>query len=59
MNQNGEKKPLDEALRRFIDDLRGARFFGVVELHFQDGHLLRVKKQEVFQPADLMQLTSK
>jgi len=47
-------KAVDEALQRFVEDLKGSRFFGIAELHFQDGHLVRVKKQEVFEPKDLI-----
>lgn len=59
MNQNLDTKDLDDALQTFLTDLRAAGFFGVVELHFQEGHLVRVKKQEVFQPKELLLLTSK
>jgi len=48
------EQAVDEALRRFFADLRSSRFFGIVELHFQAGRLVRVKKQEVFEPKDLI-----
>lgn len=59
MSPNQDSKDLDDALQRFLTDLRADGFFGIVELHYQEGHLVRVKKQEVFQPKELLQLTSK
>lgn len=53
-NQDQSASELDEAIQRFLGELHDARFFGVVELHYQDGNLVRVKKQEVFQPKDLL-----
>ena len=49
---------LDEVLWRFVTSLQKGRFFGVAELHFQDGQLMRVKKQEVFLPKDLNRLAA-
>ena len=46
----------EHALMRGMQESGG---FGVLELHYQDGHLVRVKKQEVLQPKDLLKLTSK
>jgi hypothetical protein len=53
-NQDQKVGELDEAIQRFLDELHYTRFFGIVELHYQDGNLVRVKKQEVFQPKDLL-----
>lgn len=49
---------LDEALWKFVTSLQNGHFFGVAELHFQDGQLMRVKKQEVFLPKDLNRLAA-
>jgi len=59
MSQVRVSENVDVALREFIENLRDNHFFGIVEIHFHDGHLVRVKKQEVFQPNDLLLLTSK
>ncbi len=53
-SQDQNVKALDEAIQTFLRDLHDARFFGIVEIHYQDGNLVRVKKQEVFQPKDLL-----
>lgn len=44
----------DDALWRFLVDLKVNRFFGTAELQFQAGRLMRVKKQEVLEPKDLI-----
>jgi flavin-binding protein dodecin len=53
-SQESNTTALDEAIQTFLRDLHDARFFGIVELHYQDGNVVRVKKQEVFQPKDLL-----
>jgi hypothetical protein len=51
-----EIEPLDEGLAKLHARHTRERFFGVVELHYQDGQIVRVKRQEVLLPKDLMRL---
>ncbi len=39
-----------EGIEKFIVNLSRDRFYGVVELQFQDGELILVRKQETFKP---------
>lgn len=48
----------DDALRFFLDAQKLGKLFGVVELHFQDGRIIRVKKQETLMPSELNRLTA-
>lgn len=58
MPETREPDILDEALWRFVAKLQKDEFFGVAELHFQEGLIVRVKKQEVFLPKDLNRLAA-
>jgi hypothetical protein len=50
---------LDEALHDFMLHLQKNRFFGVIELHYQDGQLMRIKREEVMTKRDLLRLNLK
>jgi hypothetical protein len=50
---------LNDALWKFLMDIQKNNFFGIVEFHFQNGKIVRVKKQEVFEPKDLLSITVK
>jgi hypothetical protein len=56
MPQSELVEPMDEALARLHARSKRERFFGVVELHYQDGQIARVKRQEVYLPKDLLRL---
>ncbi len=58
MAEPREPEILDEVLWMFVTQLRKGRFFGITELHWQDGQVVRVKKQEVFLPKDLNRLAA-
>lgn len=45
---------LNEAITDYLERLCQTNFFGIVELHFQDGKLVRLKKHEVLEPKDLI-----
>lgn len=45
---------LKEAMIDFLDSISKDKFFGIVEFHFQDGKLVRIKKHEVLEPKDLI-----
>lgn len=47
---------LNDALWKFLMDIQKDNFFGIVEFHFQNGRIVRVKKQEVFEPKDLIRI---
>ncbi|MBI4369256.1 MAG: hypothetical protein HY547_03390 [Elusimicrobia bacterium] len=49
---------IDDAFWKFVQSLKSGRFFGVAEIHFQDGQIVRVRKQEVYLPKDLLRLNS-
>lgn len=49
---------VDGALLKFVQRLQRDRFFGIAELHFQDGEIVRVKRQEVVLPKDLLRLAA-
>jgi len=49
---------LDDAFWRFMFSLQKSRFFGIVEIHFRDGQIVKIKKQEVFVPKDLLRITA-
>lgn len=49
---------LDEALWMFVTQIQKSRFFGITEIHWHDGQVVRVKKQEVFLPKDLNRLAA-
>ena len=55
---SNEHECLDGALLRFVAKLQKERFFGIAELHFQDGQIVRVKTQEVVLPKDLLRLAA-
>ena len=57
MNPQAIENDLGAAFK-FVEELQKRSFFGVVELHFAEGKIVRVKKQEVFLPKDLVRLTS-
>ena len=35
---------LDDAFWRFMFSLQKSRFFGIVEIHFRDGQIVKIKK---------------
>jgi len=58
MDEPREPEILDEALWRFVTQLQRGGFYGMAEIHFQEGRIVRVKKQEVFLPKDLNRLAA-
>lgn len=58
MPEPREPEILDESLWRFVTQLQKDEFYGVAELHFHEGRVVRVKKQEVFLPKDLNRLAA-
>ena len=43
-----------ELIVELLCSLRQDHFFGIVELHFQKGDIIRVKKQENYEPKDFV-----
>ena len=59
MTQDQESETdLEDALWKYLSKLREGRCYGIAELHYQDGRIVRVKKQEVVLPKDLLSLAS-
>ena len=58
MDEPREPEILDEALWRFVTQIQKGRFFGITELHWHDGQVVRIKKQEVLLPKDLNRLAA-
>lgn len=56
MATEAREKALDDALWKFHQRNKKERFFGVAELHYQGGQIVRVKKQETFTPQDLQRI---
>lgn len=56
--KGGIEDDLEEALWRYLSRLRRERYFGVTELHFHDGRVVRVKAQTVLEPKDLLRLAA-
>ena len=54
--KESREQALDEALWKFHQRNKQERFFGIVELHYQGGQIVRVKKQETFTPQDLQRI---
>lgn len=49
---------VDDELLKFIVALQKGEFYGLVELHFSKGQVMRVRKQETFLGKDLSRLTA-
>lgn len=49
---------IDEAVCKFIINHQRNRFFGKLELHFKDGQIVCMRKEEVLQRKDLLRLTA-
>jgi ribonuclease BN (tRNA processing enzyme) len=43
-----------ELIVELLSHLRKDHFFGIVELHFQKGEIVRAKKQENYEPKDFV-----
>lgn len=56
MMPQSQIEPIDDALGKLHARHKRERFFGIVELHYTDGQIVRIKKQEVLLPKDLMRL---
>lgn len=41
-------------LEKFVLNLSKERFYGILELQFQDGEIILVRKQETFKPSFLV-----
>lgn len=48
-----------EGLEKFVLNLSNERFYGVLELQFQDGELILIRKQESFKPSFLVVVEQK
>jgi len=48
-----------EGLEKFVLNLSKDRFFGIVELQFQDGEIILVRKQETIKPSFLIVVEQK
>jgi len=47
---------VDEAMSAFFAKLKKRDFYGIVEFHFMEGHVVRVKKTESFEPKEFSRL---
>jgi hypothetical protein len=56
-----DEKPMtsEKVLNALAAKLQGERFFGIVEVHFQDGRVVRVRKMETFEPREFERMTAK
>ena len=54
--KEAREQALAEALWEFHQRNKQERFFGIAELHYQGGQIVRVKKQETFTPQDLLRI---
>ncbi len=45
---------LNQAVTEFLSELTENNFFGIIELHYQNGRIVRLKKHEVLEPKDLI-----
>jgi len=58
MAESHDTEVLDEAIIRLVARLRKGRYYGIAELHFQEGRIVRIKKQETLLPKDLNRLAA-
>lgn len=56
MTTTQETKEQNEVVPSLFDKLRSERFFGVVEFHCMNGHVVRIKKTESFEPKEFDRL---
>ena len=42
----------DDFVNAILGELKGKHFYGVLELHFQEGRIVRIKKTETILPTD-------
>ncbi len=49
----------EEKHQRLVTSLKQARFFGILETHFEDGRIVRIKRHETLLEKDLDHLTHK
>lgn len=53
-----ELKDKEEVVPSFFEKLKRDGFFGVVEFHCMDGHVVRIKKIESFEPKEFDRLVA-
>lgn len=46
----------DETFNAFLATLRSEEFFGIVETHFENGRIVRIKKHQTLLPDDIKDL---
>ena len=47
---------LDKAMTAFLAKLKKHGFYGIVEFHLMQGHVVRIKKIESFEPNEFSRL---
>lgn len=52
-------KSNEETVVSLFEKLRNECFFGIVEFHCMDGHVVRIKKIESFEPKEFDRLVAK
>lgn len=45
-----------ELLHSYIEKLRERKYFGKIEITFQDGHFVRMRKEDMLIPSDIIEL---
>lgn len=51
-----ETRDADEVVPSLFEKLKDEGFFGVVEFHCMNGHVVRIKKTESFEPKEFDRL---
>lgn len=59
MTMDQESKDEGEVVPSLFEKLRSDGFFGIVEFHCMDGHVVRIKKIESFEPKEFDRLVAK
>ena len=54
-----ETQNKDDVIPSLWEKLRSESFFGIVEFHCMNGHVVRVKKIESFEPKEFDRLVAK
>ena len=49
----------EEKHQRLVTSLKQAQFFGILETHFEEGRIVRIKRHETLLEKDLDNLTHK
>ena len=57
MDRNAEIA--EEKHQRLVTSLKRAQFFGILETHFEEGRIVRIKRHETLLDKDLDHLTHK